>query len=279
MQNEEEGSTYNIGWCRTREVGVVILPLVVGVEVLALVIGIAVLVRIAHALIGRVHIASVILMVVPLVVLIVIAIAIAIPIAIARAPLVVAVAVAVAIAIAIVVVGTVVSSTPIALVRFGLFGHEIWAVIAVVVGTVVSSTSIALVRSGPIGHKRRVAVVAIHVFGVLYTKAMMGVWNTAAGVSGKALCKWDHSFELPKVGFQLPRCPANLCFWLVFFLWLGLFLLDPFVYQFGYFWFFNLLWCFFGEECLCLLVFAFSWDTSPQEAGDSLQVRQLKTTP
>lgn len=277
MQNEEEGSTYNIGWCRTREVGVVILPLVVGVEVLALVIEIAVLVRIAHALIGRVHIASVILMVVPLVVLIVIAIAIAIPIAIVRAPLVVAVAVA--IAIAIVVVGTVVSSTPIALVRFGLFGHEIWAVIAVVVGTVVSSTSIALVRSGPIGHKRRVAVVAIHVFGVLYTKAMMGVWNTAAGVSGKALCKWDHSFELPKVGFQLPRCPAKLCFWLVFFLWLGLFLLDPFVYQFGYFWFFNLLWCFFGEECLCLLVFAFSWDTSPQEAGDSLQVRQLKTTP
>ena len=134
-ENGQEGSTYSIGRYRTREVRVVVLPLVVGVEVLAPVIGIAVVVRIAHAMVGRAHIANVILMIVPLVVVI----AIAIPITIARAPLVVAIAIAIAIGV-IIVVGTVISTTSIALMLSGSFGHETCVAVAVV-----SAPSILLV--------------------------------------------------------------------------------------------------------------------------------------
>lgn len=51
-----------------------------------------------------------------------------------------------------------------------------------------------------------------------------------------------------------------LCFWLVFFPWLGLFLLNPFCNPFFFCGFI------FGRG---MSIGAFSWDTSPQEAGDS----------
>lgn len=211
--NAGNRSTYNVCWSGTIEVRVVILPLVVGVEVLALVIGISVG-GIASDIVGRVDIARPVLMVVPLVVVIAIAV-----------PLVVPVPVDIAIAI-VVVVSTVVSSTSIALVESGPIGHERCVAVAIVVCTVVSSTSIALVGSGPRGRGR---LGVIHLLGVPYTKAMMGVWTTAACSFGEASCRRGHSIELPKVGFQLRRGQADALFLACFFPLAGLVSSQPFL--------------------------------------------------
>lgn len=94
----------------------------------------------------------------------------------------------------------------------------------------------------------------------------------------KASCKHGHSIELPKAGFRLVKRVQHLCFWLVSFPWRRLVLLNPCGYFCGM----------FGEELVFFLFlffwsivywFCLSWDTSPQEAGNSLQVRRLKTTP
>jgi hypothetical protein len=88
----------------------------------------------------------------------------------------------------------------------------------------------------------------------------------------KASCKHGHSIELPKAGFPLVRV-QHLCFWLVSFPWRRLVLLNPCGFFCG-------TWGgigFFFESIVYW--FCLSWDTSPQEAGNSLQVRRLKTTP
>lgn len=225
--NAGNGSTYNVCRNGTSEVRVVILPLVVGVEVLALVIGIAV-VGIASAIVGRVDIARLVLMIVPLVVVIAMAV-----------PSVVPVAVGIAI---VVVVSTVVSSTSIALVISGPIGHERCVAVAIVVSTVVSTTSIALVGSGPRGRGKMGGV--IHLLGVPYTKAMMGVWTTTVCFFGEASCKRGHSIELPKAGFQLRRGQADALFLACFFPLAGLVSSQPLWNPFFFFGF-----C-FGEECL-----------------------------
>lgn len=243
--NAGNWSTYNVCRNGTIEVRVVILPLVVGVEVLALVIGTAG-VGIASAIVGRVEIARPVLIIVPLVVVIAIAV-----------PSVVPVAVGIAI---VVVVSTVVLSTSIALVRPGSIGRERCITVGIVVCTVVSSTSIALVGSGPRGCGRVAG--EIHLLRVPYTKAMMGVWTTAACFFGEASCKRGHSIELPKAGFQLRRGQADALFLACFFPLAGLVSSQPFWNPFFFFFFCGSFW---GG----MSIGAFSWDTSPQEAGDS----------
>jgi hypothetical protein len=85
----------------------------------------------------------------------------------------------------------------------------------------------------------------------------------------KASCKHGHSIELPKAGFPLVSRVQHLCFWLVSFPWRRLC---------G---FFCGIWVWFFFFCFWSIVYWFclSWDTSPQEAGNSLQVRRLKATP